>query len=152
FILKGDGPMENLSMLGIDLAKNTFQVCGTDRRGIVQFNKKVSRDKLLQFVLNLPQDGAMTVAMEACAGSHHWARQFQGHGLKTKMISPKFVKPFVKSNKNDRNDAEAIVEAASRPQMRFVSVKTESQQEILIIHNLRDQAVSSRTSIGNQLR
>lgn len=138
-----------ISVLGIDTAKLTFHLCGLNRAGKVVFSKQVSRNKLCETVMQL---GAKLVALEACGGSHHWARTFTQLGINTKLIAPQFVKPFVKSNKTDRADAEAIAEAASRPTMRFVAVKTTGQQDLQSIHKLRERFINQRTASCNELR
>jgi transposase len=107
--------------MGIDLAKRSFHLFGVDASGKPVLSKKLTRGRLSAFMANLP---ACTVAMEACGSAHHWARQFRRFGHEVRLIAPQFVKPFVKSNKNDAADAEAICEAAQRPNMRFVAVKT----------------------------
>jgi len=109
-----------LYMLGIDIAKNTFQLHGADSAGKEVLKKRLPRHKLAAYIANL---SACTVVMESCGGANYWARVFQGSGHTVKLISPQFVKPFVKTNKNDANDALAIVEAASRPSMNFVPIK-----------------------------
>jgi transposase len=139
----------NITTLGIDLAKNIFQLHGADSGGKAVLKKKLSRKRLCEFVANLPQ---CTIAMEACGGANDWARKFMGYGHQVKLISPQFVKPFVKGNKNDRNDAEAIVEAASRPNMRYVSPKTVEQQDMQSLLRLREGCLQMRTKISNQLR
>lgn len=141
--------MENSILLGIDIAKNIFQLHGVTVKGKPVLKKKLSRKHLLPFLANLP---ACTIAMEACGGANYWVRQFQKLGHEVKLISPQFVKPFVKSNKNDRNDAEAITEAASRPTMRFVPIKNVEQQDIQCLHRIRSQRVAQRTALGNQIR
>jgi len=123
--------------LGIDIAKNVFQLHGVDAREKVVLQKKLSRDKLLKFIAQLP---ACKIGMESCGGSNYWAKQFQALGHEVKLISPQFVKPYVKSNKNDRQDAEAICEALTRPSMRFVSIKTLEQQDIQAVHRIRQQS------------
>ncbi|SOS33236.1 Transposase for insertion sequence element IS1328 [Pseudomonas syringae group genomosp. 3] len=117
--------MSNLALVGIDLGKHTFHMHGQDKPGRELFRKKLSRQQMMRFFANLP---ACTVVMEACAGAHFVARELTALGHQAKLISPQFVKPFVKGNKNDFVDAQAICEAASRPTMRFVSPKTEGQQ------------------------
>ena len=112
--------MENITLLGIDIAKNVFQLHGVDKSGKVVLKKRLTRSKFVTFIANLP---TCIIAMEACGGANYWARKFANFGHKVKLISPQFVKPFVKTNKSDKNDAEAICEAASRPSMRFVSPK-----------------------------
>ena len=141
--------MKEISVLGIDLAKNVFQLHGINANGQVVLRKKLSRKQLSVFIANLPK---CKVAMEACGGSHFWGRKFLEMGHEVKLISPQFVKPFVKSNKNDANDAEAIVEAAIRPSMRFVAVKTISQQDALCIHRVRERLVVARTALINEIR
>jgi transposase len=139
----------NISVLGIDTAKHVFHLCGMNRAGKPQLKKKVGRKKLIESVL---QSGSKTVAMEACGGSYHWAREFESHGLKVKLIPPQYVKPYVKSNKTDFNDAEAIAEAASRPTMRFVSIKTTEQQDLQAIHRVRERYIKHRTALSNEAR
>jgi transposase len=141
--------MKNIKVLGIDLAKNVFQIHGADAKGKCVLRKRVTRTKLKEFMANLPP---VIVGIEACGGSHYWARLFKEYGHEVRMISPQFVKPYVKSNKSDRNDAEAIAEACSRPSMRFVSIKTEAQQDILAIHRARELSIKHRTAITNQIR
>ncbi len=117
--------MENIALIGIDLGKNSFHIHCQDRHGKAIYRKKFSRSKLIEFLATCP---ATTIAMEACGGSHFMARRLAELGHSPKLISPQFVRPFVKTNKNDFVDAEAICEAASRPSMRFVQPRTESQQ------------------------
>jgi len=136
-------------MLGIDIAKNTFQLHGADDSGKAVYKKRLSRRELAAHVANLP---ACTIVMEACGGANYWARVFQGSGHAVKLISPQFVKPFVKTNKNDANDALAIVEAASRPSMNFVPIKHVEQQDIQSIHRIRTRVVKNRTALINEIR
>jgi transposase len=124
-------------------------VHGVDAEGTPVFSKKLSRARFSPFVANLP---ACTVAMEACGSAHHWARRFRSFGHEVRLIAPQFVKPFVKTNKNDARDAEAIAEAAQRPNMRFVAVKTLEQQDVLAIHRMRSLTVERRTAQINQIR
>lgn len=138
-----------VSLLAIDLAKTSFQLHGIDEAGDTVLLKKISRSKLPLLVANLPQ---CLIVMEACAGSHYWARTFLTFGHEVKLIAPQFVKPFVKSNKNDAADAEAIAEAALRPNMRYVSVKTIDQQDQQAVHRIRSQAIRNRTALINQIR
>ncbi len=137
--------------VGVDLAKNVFHVHGVDRKEEAVWRRKLSREKWLKVVMEKLQPGA-EVGMEACAGSYHWARQLQAGGFRVKLMAPQFVKPYVKSNKNDANDAEAICEAMSRPSMRFVSVKSVEQQDIQAVHRVRSELVSQRRSKVNQIR
>jgi transposase len=141
--------MKDLKVLGIDLAKNIFQVHGANAKGKRVVSKRLSRSKLIEFIANLPR---CIIGIEACGGAHYWARLFKAHGHEVRMMSPQFVKPYVKSNKNDRNDAQAIAEACTRPHMRFVPVKTIEQQDMLMIHRARELAIKQRTAQGNQIR
>ena len=138
-----------ITVIGIDLAKRSFHLCGMDAQGRRVFSKQVSRAKLAQELANRPP---CRVAMEACGSAHYWARIFQAYGHEVKLIAPQFVKPFVKSNKNDAADAEAIAEAAQRPTMRFVPIKRVEQQDLQAIHRMRSQAVEQRTAQVNQIR
>jgi len=140
--------MQDVTIVGIDLGKNTFHLHGQDRRGKAVFRKKLGRRQLVEFFATFH---ACTVVMEACAGAHHMARLLTTFGHEVKLISPQFVSPFVKSNKNDFVDAEAICEAASRPTMRFVTAKTESQQTLSALHRLRESFVRDRTRTINQM-
>lgn len=139
----------NVKTLAIDLAKRVFFLHGEDEVGHVAFREKVLRARLVERVAQLPP---CTVVMEACGGAHYWARRFVQHGHTVRLINPKFVKPFVKSNKNDWNDAAAICEAAQRPTMRFVAPKSVYQQECLALHRIRQRLVMQRTAVVNQAR
>ncbi len=138
-----------ISVLGIDIAKNTFQLHGAGSAGNPKLRKRLSRNKLAAFVANLPR---CLIVMESCGGANYWARVFQSSGHSVKLISPQFVKPFVKTNKNDANDAQAIVEAASRPSMHFVPIKGVEQQDIQSIHRIRNRVVKNRTALINEIR
>jgi len=138
-----------ITIMGIDLAKNVFQLHGVNRHGKTVLTKRVKRVKFVQTVADIPP---CLIGMEACAGSHYWARKFIKLGHTVKLMAPQFVKPYVKSNKNDAADAEAICEAVSRPQMRFVSVKVIEQQDIQAIHRIRERRVKIRTALLNQIR
>jgi transposase len=140
--------MQDVTLIGIDLGKHSFHVHGQDRHGKALLRKKFGRKQLIEFFAKFH---ACTVVMEACAGAHYMARQLTGYGHKVKLISPQFVRPFVKSNKNDFVDAEAICEAASRPSMRFVTPKTEAQQTLSALHRMRESLVHDRTKTSNQL-
>ena len=140
--------MSESALIGIDLGKHTFHLHGQDKSGREVFRKKCSRAQMMQFFGNVP---SCVVVMEACAGSHYVARQLAAMGHTAKLISPQFVKPFVKGNKNDFVDAEAICEAASRPSMRFVSPKTEAQQTLSVLHRLRESLIRDRTKAVNQM-
>ena len=141
--------MEQVTTIGLDIAKHVFQVHGADAAGHVVFRKRVTRTKLLGFLAAQPP---CIVAMEACAGAHYWARQIGKLGHEVRLIPPAYVKPFVKRQKNDAADAEAICEAAQRPSMRFVPVKTEEQQANGIVFRARDLLVRQRTQCVNALR
>ena len=141
--------MSNINLLGIDLAKDVFQLHGVDEKGNSVLKERLTRKALLEGTANLQP---CTIAIEACGGSNYWARKFKSFGHTVKLISPQFVKPFVKGNKTDRNDAEAICEAASRPSMRFVSPKTIEHQDMQALHRIRNRLVHERTAIANQIR
>ena len=139
----------NTAILGIDLAKHVFQLHGIDPHGRTTIQKKLTRAQLAPVIEALPP---CIVAMEACSSSHHWGRKFQGFGHTVKLIPPQYVKPFVKTNKNDSADAEAIAEAAGRPSMRTVEVKSLLQQDIQVLHRSRERIVSAKTSLLNSIR
>lgn len=141
-----------LIRIGVDLAKQVFQVHGVDRYEKPIWRRKLSRSECIDAVKQVAEPGICEIGMEACAGAHHWARVLQGCGYTVKLIAPQFVKPYVKSNKNDANDAEAICEAMARPNMRFVAVKTVVQQDIQAIHRVRSGLVEQRTAKANQIR
>ena len=134
--------MSEVIIIGLDIAKYGFHVHGADERGRVIFSKRISRGKLLDFFAAQPN---CTVALEACGGAHHWARQLTQLGHEVRLIPPAYVKPFVKRQKNDAIDAEAICEAAQRPSMRFVAVKSERQQAAGLVFRTRDLLVRQRT-------
>ena len=141
--------MGQASTIGLDIAKRVFQAHGADASGHVVFRKRLVRAKLLEFFAAQPR---CTVAMEACAGAHHWAREIGKLGHTVRLIPPAYVKPFVKRQKNDTVDAEAICEAATRPSMRFVPVKSEEQQANGVVFRARDLLVRQRTQCINALR
>lgn len=141
--------MEKCTIIGIDLAKNVFQAHGADRSGRKLFSKKLSRGQLLIFLSSIP---VCVVAMEACASAHYWGREVSKLGHEVKLIPPIYVKPFVKRQKNDAADAEAIAEAASRPSMRFVAVKSAEQQAAGMALKTRDLFVRQKTQAINALR
>jgi transposase len=138
-----------IKIVAIDLAKNSFHVHGADDQGRKVMSKKMSRSKLAKFMANLPP---CLVAMEACGSAHYWGRKFQSYGHEVRLIAPQFVKPFVKSNKNDAVDAEAICEAVQRPGMRFVAIKSVEQQDVQSVHRIRSQLIKQRTALVNQIR
>ncbi len=141
--------MEEVTIIGIDLAKRSFQVHGAKADGSVAFRRKLSRGKVLSFLASQPP---CMVAMEACAGAHYWGREIAALGHEVRLVPPIYVKPFVKRNKNDAADAEAITEAAERPTMHFVAVKTEAQQAQAMLFHTRDLLVRQRTQTINALR
>lgn len=138
-----------ITTVGIDLAKNVIQVHGVDERGKPVLKKALKRDQVAAFFANLP---LCRIGMEACGSAHHWARKLASYGHTVKLMAPQFVKPYVKTNKNDAADAEAICEAVSRPTMRFVPVKNGEQQAVLSIHRARQGFVKARTAQANQIR
>lgn len=139
----------NIKRVGIDLAKDVFQVHGVDSQEKVILRKQFRRVQLLAYFEKI---APCLIGMEACGSAHYWARELQKLGHTVKLMAPQFVKPYVKSNKNDANDAEAICEAVARPTMRFVAVKTIAQQDIQAIHRVRSELVSHRTAKVNQIR
>ena len=141
--------MDNVSIVGLDLAKTSFQAHGMAPDGSVVFRRKITRGQLLAFFERLPR---CVVAMEACAGAHHWARRLEELGHEVRLIPPVYVKPFVKRQKNDAADAEAIAEAASRPTMRYATRKTPAQQALCVVFRTRDMLVRQRTQTINALR
>ena len=139
----------NITTVGIDLAKQVFQVHGVDERGKAVLKKQLKRDQVLPFFANFQ---SCLIGMEACGSAHFWARKLVALGHKVRLMAPQFVKPYVKTNKNDAADAEAICEAVSRPTMRFVPMKTAEQQAILALHRARQGFVKARTAQANQIR
>ncbi|CDH20682.1 transposase (fragment) [Xenorhabdus bovienii str. kraussei Quebec] len=135
--------------IGIDLAKNLFQIHGVDENGKCKLKKRIKRSQMSTFFVNM---SPCIIGMEACAGSHYWARILTAQGHNVKLMPPQFVKPYVKTNKNDMADAEAICEAVTRPNMRFVSIKTAEQQSLLSIYRARSGFVKARTAQINQIR
>jgi transposase len=135
--------------LGLDLAKNLFHVHGVDGKAGQSCSASSDAGRLLPFVAQLQP---CLVAMEACGGAHYWAREFAKRGHEVRLMSPRFVRPYVKSNKNDARDAEAICEAVGRPSMRFVAVKSQAQQDMLALHRVRSLLVRERTALMNQMR
>ncbi|WP_037371356.1 IS110 family transposase [Salipiger mucosus] len=141
--------MEEVTMIGIDLAKNVFQLHGATAEGQPVFRRKLTRPQFQRFMAAHP---ACTVAMEACPGAHYWAREMERLGHTVKMISPHYVTPYVKRQKNDAADAEAIAEAATRPHMRFVEPKSADQQSRAVVFRVRQMAIAQRTELVNALR
>lgn len=139
----------NITRMGIDLAKNVFQLHGVDKHEKVVLRKQLKRSQMLEMFANKPP---MLIGIEACGGAHYWARELTKLGHTVKTMAPQHVKAYVKSQKNDKRDAEAICEAVSRPTMRFVPIKTEEQQDMQAIHRVRDRLVKSRTALVNEVR
>jgi transposase len=138
-----------VTRIGIDLAKQVFQVHGVDRHGKVVIRKQLTRGKMRGFFAQLP---SCLIGIEACASAHYWARELSQFGHTVRLIAPQFVRPYRKNLKNDGNDAEAICEAVSRPNMRFVPVKSVAQQAVLTVHRARELLVGDRTALVNQMR
>jgi transposase len=138
-----------ITTFGIDLAKDVFQIHGVDAHGKAVIKKQLKRDQMASFFVNLPP---CLIGMEACGSAHHWARKLQAQGHTVRLIAPQFVKPYVKTNKHDAADAEAICEAVQRPCMRFVPIKNVEQQAILAVHRARQGFVKARTAQANQIR
>lgn len=138
-----------ITTVGIDLAKNVFHVHAVDARGHVVVSKSLRRSQVARFFAQL---SPCLVGMEACCSAHHWARKLQSYGHTVRLMAPQFVKPYVKSQKNDAADAEAICEAVLRPNMRFVPVKTVEQQAVLALHRVRQHLVKARTAQSNHIR
>ena len=141
--------MDSVAIIGIDLAKNVFQLHGATNTGEIVFRRKLTRSRLPKFIDSIP---SCVIAMEACSGAHYWGRVFAKYGHEVRLIAPIYVKPFVKRQKNDAADAEAIVEAAMRPTMRYVSVKSAEKQASGMTFKTRDLLVRQRTQVINALR
>ena len=141
--------MEQITTLGIDLAKRVFALHGVDGAGQVVLRRTVRREQLMELVAGLPR---CRIGMEASAGAHDWARRFEELGHEVKLMAAKFVTPYRKNGKNDGNDAEAICEAVGRPNMRFVPVKSTEQQAVLALHRTRQGFVTERTAVINRIR
>ena len=138
-----------ITTVGIDLAKNVFQVHGVNEHGKAVLKKQLRRDQIAEFFAQLPP---CLIGMEACGSAHHWARKLGGFGHDVRLMAPQFVKPYVKTNKNDAADAEAICEAVARPNMRFVPIKNAEQQAVLALHRVRQSFIKARTAQANQIR
>lgn len=141
--------MNEVKLISIDLAKNVFQVCGLSQEHMILFNRQLRRQELTMFMAQQPP---IEVAMEACYSSHYWGRCFQAMGHRVKLIPAQHVTPFVRGNKSDRNDAVAIAEAARRPKLQPVPVKSVEQQDIQCLHRLRERYMAQRTAMINQTR
>ena len=138
----------DISVLGIDIAKRVFHAVGMDETGAIVFRKRLSRPNLMPFIAKLPP---VLIGMEACGGAHYWSRRFREHGHEVKLMAPQFVKPYVKSNKNDIRDAEGIGEAVTRPTMRFVPTKEVHQQDIQTLHRVRERLIGARKALVNEV-
>src|SRR5690242_15768614 len=140
-------PMKHeMHVLGIDMAKRVFHAVGMDDRGTIVSRKRLSRHDLMSFIAKLPP---VRIGIEACGGAHYWAGRFQAYGHEVKLMAPQLVKPYVKSNKNDSRDAEAIAEAVTRPTMRFVPIKDVDQQDLQALHRVRERLIGERTALVN---
>ena len=138
-----------ITTIGIDLAKSFFQIHGVDEHGKLVLKRQLRREQVIPFFVKL---APCLIGMEACGGAHHWSRRLEALGHEVKLMAPQFVKPYVKTNKNDAADAEGICEAVRRPSMRFVATKTVDQQAILSVHRARQGFVKARTAQANQIR
>jgi transposase len=138
-----------IAVLGIDLGKNSCSAVGLDKAGRVVLRRRLSRNSLIKLAMQLP---SCVMAMEACCGAHHLGRVLRAHGHHVRLMPPEYVQPYVKAQKNDERDAEAIAEAATRPTMRFVDLKSEDQFDMQTLHRARSRLVSERTALVNQLR
>ncbi len=141
--------MSNIKVLGIDLAKDVFQLHGTDAKGKQVLSKRLNRQTLTECVAQLQP---CLIGIEACMGAFYWARVFKKMGHGVKIMAPQFVKPYVMANKNDRNDARGIAEAVTRPDMKFVAVKSIEQQDVLLSHRVREQLMKQKLAQVNQIR
>lgn len=139
----------DIAILGIDLGKNSCSVVGLDRSGLVVFRRRMQRQSIVVLAEKL---SPCVMAMEACCGAHHLGRLLSARGHQVRLMSPEYVRPYVKAQKNDDRDAEAIAEAASRPTMRFVTLKSEDQLDMQTLHRVRERLVGERTSLMNQMR
>ena len=141
--------MEGITVVGIDLAKNVFEVTGRNSEGRTVVQRSLRRERFREFISQLP---STVIGMEACGGANYWGRLFREMGHEVRLVAPQFVKPYVKSNKNDRADSEAICEAVTRPHMRFVAVKSLEQQDVLSVHRVRERLIKNRTVLCNEIR
>src|SRR5215831_13111803 len=141
--------MSEVTTVGIDLAKQVFSIHAVDKEGHVVMKRTVRRAQLCEVTANIPP---CVIGMEACSGAHEWGRRFVALGHQVRLMAPKFIIPYRKSGKNDGNDAEAICEAVSRPNMRFVPLKSVEQQSVLVLHRVRQGFVEERTATINRIR
>jgi transposase len=139
----------NITTIGIDLAKTSFSLVGSDKHGKIVLRKTLSRNKLRPFIAQCPP---CMIGLEACSGAHYWAREFELLGHRVRIIAVKFIEPYRKGNKNDNNDAEAICEATTRPNIWYVPVKSADQQALLCVHRVRQGVVGERTRWINRSR
>jgi transposase len=139
---------QEMRVLGIDIAKRLLHAVGMEERGKIVWRKRWSRHALIPFLAKLPP---VLIGREACGGAHDWARRFRAHGHEVKRMAPQCVKPYVKSNKNESRDAEAIAEAVTRPTMRFVPAKDVDQQDSQALHRVRERRIGERTALGNEV-
>ena len=140
---------QHITTIGLDLAKSVFQVHGIDHEGQAVLRKKLRRGQMLKFFTTL---SPCLIGMEACGSAHHWARALSAKGHQVRLIPPQYVRPFLKTNKHDAADAEAIAEALVRPTMRFTPIKSADQQAVLMLHRSRELLVKQRTMFSNALR
>jgi transposase len=138
-----------VTTIGLDIAKTVFQVHGVDQHGNVVLRQRLSRGNILAFFANLPR---CVIGLEACGGAHYWARELTKVGHEVRLMPPQYVRPYVKTNKHDAADADACCEAVQRPGMRFVPVKNEQQQSLLMLHRIRDRLIAERTGTINAIR
>ena len=139
----------DIVMLGVDLGKNVYSVAGLDPSGRVVLRRRMKKETFIEFARQWP---LCVVAMEACCGAHHLGRQMAAQGHEVRLMSPEYVRPYVKAQKNDDRDAEAIAEAVRRPTMKFVSTKTVDQLDLQALHQVRERLVNQRTGIIDQIR
>jgi len=139
---------QQLRTVAIDLAKKVLHLVGADAAGEILWRTRLTRHALMPFIAQLPP---VLIGMEACGGAHDWARRFREHGHEVTRMAPQFVKPLVKSNKNDMRDAEAIAEAVTRPTMRFVPTKDIGQQDLQALHRVRERLIGERTALINEV-
>src|SRR5262245_3815762 len=141
-------PMKKLRVVGIDIAKQVLHLVGMDEHGTILVRKQLHRAQCMEFIPQLPPP---LIGIEAFGDAHYWARRFREHGHEVKLMAPQFVKPYVKANKNDMRDAEAIAEAVTRPTMRFVPIKDVAQQDIQALHRVRERLMGERTALVNEV-
>jgi transposase len=141
-------PMKEMSVLGVEIAQRVFHAVGMDETGKIVSRKRLSRHDWMPFIAQL---APVLLGMEACGGAHDWARRFREHGQQVKLMAPQFVKPDVKSNKNDSRDAEAMADAVTRPTMRFVPTKDVAQPDMQALHRVRERLMGERTALVKEV-